>query len=271
MLEKVFRWLSPCDPSINHNKALDQRHVGTGRWFIGGQSFKSFKRGEVSFLWLHGIPGCGKTILSASIIEDLSEDPSDTTPVLLYFYFDFNDSRKQTLDSVLRSLLWQIAKNPGSYPEELKQLYISHREGRAQPSVQTLILTLDTVLHGLDRVRVVIDALDECTTRPTLLCWLAQLVGQDGNNVQIIVTSRKEHDIELSLEKWVPGSSMIPIQQLEVDTDIRTYVHAKIRDDPDLERWKGKETVQNKIEVELMKKADGMYVPRLGITHRWTF
>jgi hypothetical protein len=257
-LDRMYRWLSPTDPSVNHNKALDQRHAGTGQWFVRGHNFAAFKRGEVPFLWLYGIPGCGKTILSSSITQDLKEDSSDTTPMLLYFYFDFNDSRKQTLDSVLRSLLWQIARSPGSSSQELEQLYVSCGNGRDQPSEQTLIQTLDRVLSVLGRVRIVLDALDECTTRSELLQWLAKLVSPEARNVQIVTTSREEHDIQVAFEKWVPRSSKIPLQQQDVDADIRAYIHARIHTDSELERWRDKLKVQDKIETELMKKADGM-------------
>jgi hypothetical protein len=47
------------------------------------------------FLWLYGIPGCGKTILSSTIIEDVLYHYHDPTMAVIYFYFDFNDVEKQ--------------------------------------------------------------------------------------------------------------------------------------------------------------------------------
>src|ERR1700733_4820680 len=85
--EKIERWLSPPNPSTNYNKALQQRQDGSGLWFLKINAFAKWKKKENSFLWLYGIPGCGKTILSSTIIEDLKR----TLPrqSLLYFYFDF--------------------------------------------------------------------------------------------------------------------------------------------------------------------------------------
>src|SRR2546423_3629801 len=104
--EKIERWLSPPDPSTNYNKALRQRQEGTGNWFLQSHAFAKWKTQRNSFLWLYGIPGCGKTILSSTIIEDLKRTLSRQP--LLYFYFDFNDTDKQTLDSMVRSLMSQL-------------------------------------------------------------------------------------------------------------------------------------------------------------------
>jgi DNA replication protein DnaC len=64
-------WLLPADPSTNFNRALGQRHHGSGQWFLEGKAYSAWKKEDNSFLWLYGIPGCGKTILSSIIIEDL--------------------------------------------------------------------------------------------------------------------------------------------------------------------------------------------------------
>ena len=92
MRSKVMRWLSSPDVSINHIRAIKDRHQGTGDWFIKGEDFLRWKAREHFLLWLHGIPGCGKTILSSTIIEELKSGPS-ACPVI-YFYFDFNDEEK---------------------------------------------------------------------------------------------------------------------------------------------------------------------------------
>jgi hypothetical protein len=45
-----------------------------------------------SFLWLYGIAGCGKTILTSTAIEDaIGYCQSNTGSAIAYFYFDFND------------------------------------------------------------------------------------------------------------------------------------------------------------------------------------
>ena len=49
----VRYWLSPPDPSTNHNFVRKARHSGTAGWFFESNALSEWKaRG--SFLWIHG-------------------------------------------------------------------------------------------------------------------------------------------------------------------------------------------------------------------------
>ena len=49
----LLRWLSPPDPSINHNLASTAHHSGTAQWFLQGSIFSQWKSTD-PFLWIHG-------------------------------------------------------------------------------------------------------------------------------------------------------------------------------------------------------------------------
>ena len=51
--DSLFRWLSPPDPSINHNVACKAHHNGTAQWFLQGSIFNQWKSTD-PFLWIHG-------------------------------------------------------------------------------------------------------------------------------------------------------------------------------------------------------------------------
>jgi predicted ATPase len=126
-MNRIMKWLSACDPSTNYNKALEQRLEGTGLWFVHGSAFGQWKQQLSSLLWLHGIPGCGKTVLSSTTIEHLKQNP--TCRVLLYFYFDFSNTQKQTLDDPLRSLTRQLSHERPDVRQDLCQFWSSHSYG----------------------------------------------------------------------------------------------------------------------------------------------
>jgi len=51
--DNLLRWLSPSDPSTNHNIASKTHHHGTAQWFFRGAIFNEWKSAG-SFLWVHG-------------------------------------------------------------------------------------------------------------------------------------------------------------------------------------------------------------------------
>jgi hypothetical protein len=252
--QQMMDWLSAPDPSTNYMNALKKRHEGTGAWFTGGRAFDDWKKQPNSFLWLHGLAGCGKTILSSTIIEHLSNvaTPDQT---LLYFYFDFNDKNKQTLEKMLRSLAIQLYQAQPDDRGPLEQLW---GKGQNQPSQESLSDVLLAMLSRLNNVSIVLDALDESTTRSDLLPWLRDVLKADSCACRILVTARREEDIESAFQRWMQPGDKISIQQRDVNEDIRAYVSHTIRNSEELERWHKRPDVQNEIETELVNRADGM-------------
>jgi hypothetical protein len=254
---EIRDWLSAPEPSINYENALEQRHKGTGVWFTDGEAFSDWKKQSNSFLWLHGIPGCGKTVLSSTIIEQLN---SAITPgqVLLYFYFTFNDTNKQTLENMLRSLVYQLYQRLPETREPLEQLWESTKGGNRQLSRTSLKDVLLAMLSKANDVSIVLDALDEATTRSDLLVWLRSVLEAESCACRILVTARREEDIESALLRWMSPEDRISIQQGDVNDDIRAYVIHTVRNGEELKRWHSMPDVQDEIELELMERADGM-------------
>ncbi|KAI1327310.1 ankyrin repeat-containing domain protein [Xylariaceae sp. FL0255] len=255
--QNVIRtWLSPSDPSTNLDKASDARHPGTGEWLLRDLAYSCWKSNKSSFLWLCGMPGCGKTILSSSIVRDLQE-----TRICLYFYFDFSDSKKQSLDNALRSLICQLYDRLETTRDPLDSLKTSC--GSAQPGLGSLRTVFQDMLERSSDVWIVIDALDECEAKHRdsdkgLLSWLQSL--QENRGVQLLVTSRPEHDISSHFVRWARKRDMIPIQSAGLKEDINTYVHSKVRDRGVLStRWRTRPKIQDEIESTLVEKADGMF------------
>jgi hypothetical protein len=51
--ENLRRWVTPPDPSTNHNVACGTQHEGTARWFFRGGIFGEWKSSG-SLLWIYG-------------------------------------------------------------------------------------------------------------------------------------------------------------------------------------------------------------------------
>ncbi|KAF8527123.1 hypothetical protein JB92DRAFT_2670927, partial [Gautieria morchelliformis] len=106
--QEIYAWLSTHNYQSKHTNAYKERQETTGSWFLRGRPFEEWKCRDNSFLWLHGIPGAGKTILCSTIIEELFRHcKSQPSFVIAYFYFDFHD--KDTRPEVaLGSLVKQL-------------------------------------------------------------------------------------------------------------------------------------------------------------------
>jgi hypothetical protein len=222
--------------------------------------YAKWKTRSNSFLWLHGKPGCGKTILSSSIVEDLAESGSYSQG-LLYFYFDFIDPGKRTLEKMVRSLITQLCYKREDAWKLLDSL-LSESEHR-QPTCKSLCKCLLDMIQQAKEVWIVLDALDECTTREGsqtegLLSWMKDILSSEQRNVHLLVTSRPEQDIESEISDWAQKDDAVPIQSDVIADDIRAYVHTRVREDKDLKRWRSRPDVQHEIESRILEKADGM-------------
>jgi hypothetical protein len=53
LIQLLRSWLSPADPSTNHNIARKAQHNGTAAWLFQGQVITEWKS-IGSLLWIHG-------------------------------------------------------------------------------------------------------------------------------------------------------------------------------------------------------------------------
>ncbi|KAI0147306.1 hypothetical protein GGR57DRAFT_493877 [Xylariaceae sp. FL1272] len=258
--EHISKWLSPPDPTTNLNNTLSSRHPGSGKWLLQQAAYVDWKSERNSFLWLYGIPGCGKTVLSSTVVEDVMKDP---TSKIIYFYFDFNDDSKQKFDMMLRSLISQLYDNCTDSRNRLDSLYTSCNHRKKQPSPDSLRAAFHDMIEQAGDVYIVLDALDECPRRNEypggLLSWIRDL-HHPYMNIHFLVTSRQEQDIMVDIEKWARDKDIINIQKSSIREDIDAYINARVRKGGELAtRWDTWSDIQDKIEATLTKKADGMF------------
>jgi hypothetical protein len=246
---------------VNYYKAIERRQADTGRWFLENENFSNWKTSTSSFLWLYGIPGCGKTVLCSTILETVLEyRQQDIGKAVAYFYFDFTDPKKQDVELMVFSLISQLLQQCVKLPTAPETLYVSCGGGKQQPSLYAALEALREMIQAIPHTYFVLDALDECADRKTLLNTLRSIVAWKLGNLHILLTSRKERDIETSLESFVDSKDMICLQSKLVDPDIQTYVCQRLSEDPNLKKWQKDDTIREEIKAVLLKGAHGMYV-----------
>jgi hypothetical protein len=263
-LTKIRQWLSAPDPSTNYQKAFKQRQADTGLWFLESERYTKWKTDAASPLWLYGIPGCGKTVLSSTILHSVLQHCHDyPRKVTAYFYFDFNDKQKQDPELMLRSLVCQLLQQSTKISASLETLFSSCDNGERSPSVHALLKVLQHMAGEFLQVYIVLDALDECAQRKDLMDMLEIIARWQLRNLRLLFTSRREWDIESSLEDIVDLQNSVCLQSEVVDEDIQRYVRQRLSDDKSLRRWERDIAIRQEIEIVLMQGARGMYISPL--------
>ena len=196
--EKLKNWLSPPDPSTNHNIARKVHHKGTTSWFFQGSIFKQWKSSPL--LWIHGkrtslclsaaahtpltpifAAGSGKSVLwfvisyhrflhllrllhSSGVIEDIKAQYEAGSAIMAYFYCDFRNEDKQNCRSLVLSIISQLCAQSNLCCDALSRVYLTHDKGAQKPSDDTLAkcLTEMVSLPVQGPIYLIVDALDEC-------------------------------------------------------------------------------------------------------------
>nr|POE49152.1 vegetative incompatibility protein het-e-1 [Quercus suber] len=248
------------DASTNHASASERRETDTCTWLLQHEQYKRWKAGAVQHLWVHGKPGCGKSVLCSTVIEDLKVFCLEHAKIALaYFYFTFSDNHKQTYDDLLLGLVAQLG---GTEPARstLRQLY--ERSKQTRPGTRELEKVLISTVSTLDGAFVVLDALDESPelsgTRWDLLKRLTKLLSQ-SSKLRLFATSRYLPDIP-GLMDDLPCEH-ISIRSCDVSGDIQQYVAIQLSTEPRLRQFTP--TIKSMIEKNVSDNADGMF--------RWAF
>jgi hypothetical protein len=247
-------WLNPADASTNFVNASNLRHTGTGRWFLESDRYVSFKRTPNAHLWLRGIPGCGKTVLASTVIEDLQLADTAKTAVI-YFFFSFSDQVKQKLDDMLRSLIFQLSTSHKSTRIHLTRLLERCAGGNQRPQMKELVNVFWEMVGQLQIVTVVLDALDECKERRELLRWITSFSSSKHQHCKFILLSRWESDIEDALASWLPPNRAITLEEEPIEEDLNAYIHYRLEMEHNLKRM---QSIHDEITDVLVTKAGGM-------------
>jgi hypothetical protein len=250
-VQQIKTWLLPPDPSTDYRNTLRNRFDGSGRWFFESKEFERWAAAPNSCLWLHGMSGCGKTFLSCSIIQELSDTPENCGKIL-YFFFKFSDMSKQSSENMLRSLAFQLYQCCPDAAKHLDSLY--QHSNPHQPDIDSLWATFGEMVKTASEVVIVLDALDECTSLEDLVTRLHKL------GCQVLMTSRELSQIRSAMELF-DQFEVVSFQNDLTDQDIRAYVQHKLRNPGASKlanRWKEKPELLSEIEGKVMEKADGM-------------
>lgn len=268
---RLFEWLTMVHTSSHHREKLGNLLFGSCQWLLKKKEFEEWMKASTSsILWLHGIPGSGKSMLVCHVIEYLkhrAQQRQDSAPIA-YFYCARNINEPERADptELLRNILEQLCSLDAETPirKPLSNAYLARKkEARGRkPEKLNLEETVDIILEVLETnpATIVIDGLDECDPikRNDLLLALQKIITESNSIVKVFVSSRDDHD----LVHHLVNSPNLYIHAADNTEDIMMFIRSRVQGairDGKLLCGRVSDRLKDIIIGRLIKEANGMF------------
>ncbi|KAF5578854.1 ankyrin repeat-containing protein [Fusarium pseudocircinatum] len=258
-LRRALEWLCPVDYGVQQSDLIMRRQPDTAKWFLNSPEFRRWLEIPGASMFCPGIPGAGKTIMTAVVVDHLLSSPVFGEGVgIAYIYFNFRRGEEQTLNHLIASLLRQLAQQHCCAAEKVKDLYNTHTPGNTQATSSELLNLLYSITMStwFSRIFVIVDALDECQSsgnvRAKFLSEMLRL--QEKVRINIFATSRFITEIErLFIE-----NGAVTVEIRASNEDIQAYMGTILDTLPACVRRSSQ--LQDEIKETILRAVDGMFL-----------
>lgn len=207
----------------------------------------------------------GKTVLTSLVINTLQ---AKRQSIVVFFYFNLEDSRRNDFLSAAREILSQLTWNNGTTNEFLQDFMYescSNSSSVALQSDKQAKALLEIALQAYEQVHVILDGLDECNSheQTTIINNFRAIVDSHqrsgGDILRCLFISRHDEISDMLL-------SHVPTIQIEIadsTSDISIYVESRsrmIQDDFDLNEDQRKLMVR-----QIVTRAKGQLKPIVSL------
>ncbi|CAI6086900.1 unnamed protein product [Clonostachys chloroleuca] len=250
MRSRCDTWLNPANMLGVHQARSRMRVAGTCEWLLSSQAYDSWLRtesclAEDRLLSILGKGGCGKSILSSYIVENTQEWHGIT----IYFSFSGADAPRQTLRSLVRSLVSQLVHKPeymGGY-ELVHELTM--QEGYSTYDLWTLLHKILGL--GTAPLFLVVDGVDECSEPAEQLVEHVMNILNVIQSCKIVLLGRA-HVSELRSH----SSNIIEMDSTVIKSDLQSFITTQLRSNTRLYSL----GIQDSISQTLLERSDGMFL-----------
>ena len=190
---------------MDHKDLNPDRVHGTCQWFLKNGRFHEWAESDSSkLLWVTADPGCGKSVLSKSLVD--SELQSTLSLTTAYYFFKDASPEQRSATHALCALVHQICSQNRGLLRKAVDAY-HNNGGMLTLSFAWMWQLLLAVAHlpEAGEIVCVVDALDECQEkdRGTLIDSLNDFYASQKRcegQLKFLVTSRPYSDIEESFD-----------------------------------------------------------------------
>ncbi|KAI5810798.1 hypothetical protein BZA77DRAFT_161382 [Pyronema omphalodes] len=228
----ILEWISNTPYTSHHERINLRRLEGTGMWLLKRDDYRAWISSSVSkLLLLRGTPGAGKTYIASKVIDSLHSDTTGMT--LAYFYCNRAEDNRRKPDSILRTIIQQLAQPQFDKSRLIKPIVDIYQDRKSKgqmsssPSLaesRELLVQL-TDIHPL--TMICIDALDEVAEdeRIHLLKALNYVIAKSKNLVKIFATTRMDPEIIMQF-KIFPRIELQPDNNF---SDIEKFIETEVQ------------------------------------------
>ena len=125
---EIYAWLQHSDPTSTHVQAQYNYEASTAIWVWQDSKWIDFLAGKHRALFIHGIPGAGKTVLMSYLIEQMKsqcEQKHDQRDMLV-FYYRLGSRNQSEAISFLKWLIGQLCRKLGRIPASVSRVKDAH-------------------------------------------------------------------------------------------------------------------------------------------------
>ncbi|RBR11157.1 hypothetical protein FVER53590_01723 [Fusarium verticillioides] len=222
--------LSSFNFTSGFNSTRNKRHIGTAKWVFETPEFQKWVGIDGSpVLHVTGKIGSGKTVLSSSIVEKLSQ-VRPPQQFVSFFFVRFDDPLSLDADTILRSCVQQLisAINIDSLDQQIaSELDRSLSEAKwSLFSLESLSKLYLSAAQAIEHWFMVVDGLDECNNdqQSRLLRFFQGLLTGNNTacNISILISSRET--CTNAIRSTFPGSQRLTTGLKSTSADIGSYV-----------------------------------------------
>jgi nucleoside phosphorylase len=246
--EKVRELLHDLASDYEAYKDINPRRLdGTCEWFFNDPRFYSWRDSKnADLLWVSAPPGCGKSVLARSLIDEgrLSNGTSIVSGVC-YFFFKDGDTQRMTGHGAISALLHQLfSRDPtGQLVHCALPSHKTYGGGLSQNYAELWrILSACAASPHAGEIICVLDALDECTEkdRAQIMDSLVDFYIRKAKSrsrstkLKFLITSRPYDSIEALFEQFSTATGYARIdaddKYVEINREIDLVIDAKMLD-----------------------------------------
>ncbi|KAF7933838.1 uncharacterized protein EAE98_003547 [Botrytis deweyae] len=254
-LEKIRKWLSPTDylaSSSEFNRHASSKAHNTGEWIRETSQFEQWhSSADHGSIWIKAVPGAGKSVLAASMVQSLSANES--VPVLFFFLRQIIETNR-TSRGLLRDWMCQLLP----FSEALQLNLFEHvKNGQSLESITTAHLWkhLLTGLRMLKRVYCIADALDEMNMDEEFLSQLNALGSFRPAQVKVLLTSRPKQYLQRAFKD--PQVIHVSLEEELVKRDISVFVRQRVKQ---FAEDGISENMQSFIQSTVCERSEGLFL-----------